>query len=234
MSLIDAEKQLILIGGKATEIKKLRDLWNKELTSLDPTFSDDPNVIESEFGETEIFSSDEDEDVDDLEDDIEIKRFGSDFFNNENIIETPQLFVATPNDYRLGPGDEIQINLFGASEISYSVQISRNGNIKLDRMDPIYLSGLSIRSASSRLKSRLSKIYTGLNSKDPIEKVDLELSLKKARTIVVNITGQVEGPGTYTISGFSSVLNALYAAGGPNKIGTYRDIKIIRNGRTIH
>ena len=227
LSLIDAEKQLSLIGGKSTELKKLRDLWDKELSSSDPTISDDLDIIESEFGETEIFSSDEDSD-------IEIKRFGRDFFNNENIIETPQLFVATPNDYRLGPGDELQINLFGASEISYSAQISRNGNIKLDRMDPIYLSGLSIRSASSRLKSRLSKIYTGLNSKDPIEKVDLELSLNKARSIVVNIVGQVEGPGTYTISGFSSVLNALYAAGGPNKIGTYRDIKIIRNGRTIH
>ena len=144
------------------------------------------------------------------------------------------MFVATPSDYRLGPGDELLINLYGASENSYPVQISRNGNVKLDRMDPIYLSGLSIKSASKRLKSRLSKIYTGLNSSDPIEKVDLELSLQKARSIVINITGQVEGPGTYTISGFSSVLNALYAAGGPNEIGTYRDIKILRNGKTVY
>ncbi|MDA9374605.1 SLBB domain-containing protein [Flavobacteriaceae bacterium] len=164
----------------------------------------------------------------------EKKRFGSDFFKNKNIVETPQLFVATPSDYRLGPGDELLINLYGASENSYPVQISRNGNVKLDRMDPIYLSGLSIKSASKRLKSRLSKIYTGLNSSDPIEKVDLELSLQKARSIVINITGQVEGPGTYTISGFSSVLNALYAAGGPNEIGTYRDIKILRNGKTVY
>lgn len=231
LTLTDAEKQFSLLGGKPSELKKLRDLWDKdkELPSVDPAPSDDSSIIKSEFGETEIFTID-----DDLDDEIEIQRFGRDFFTNENIIETPQLFVATPNDYRLGPGDELEINLFGASEISYSVQISRNGNIKLDRMDPIYLSGLSIRSASSHLKSRLSKIYIGLNSKDPIEKVDLELNLKKARSIVVNITGQVEAPGTYTISGFSSVLNALYAAGGPNKIGTYRDIKIIRNGKTIH
>ena len=93
---------------------------------------------------------------------------------------------------------------------------------------------MSIRSASKRLKERLSKIYTGLNSNNPIEKVDLELSLQKARSIVINITGQVEAPGTYTISGFSSVLNALYAAGGPNDVGTYRDINIIRNGRVVH
>ena len=230
LSLMDAEKQLILIGGKADEIKKLRDLWNKKLPKKSETDLDDTNKIESQFGETEGFVKDSlSQDVED-----EVKRFGSDFFKNKNIVESPQLFVATPSDYRLGPGDDLIINLFGASEITYSVQISRNGNVKFDKLAPVYLSGLSIRSASKRLKERLSKIYTGLNSNNPIEKVDLELSLQKARSIVVNITGQVEAPGTYTISGFSSVLNALYAAGGPNDVGTYRNINIIRNGRVIH
>ena len=230
LSLMDAEKQLILIGGKAKEVKKLRDLWNKKIFEMEASKDESDDKIQSKFGDTDNFEKDSLE-VDVVE---EKKRFGSDFFKNKNIIETPQLFVATPSDYRLGPGDELLINLYGASENSYPVQISRNGNVKLDRMDPIYLSGLSIKSASKRLKSRLSKIYTGLNSSDPIEKVDLELSLQKARSIVINITGQVEGPGTYTISGFSSVLNALYAAGGPNEIGTYRDIKILRNGKTVY
>ena len=230
LSLMDAEKQLILIGGKAKEVKKLRDLWNKKNFEMEASKDESDDKIQSKFGDTDNFEKDSLE-VDVVE---EKKRFGSDFFKNKNIVETPQLFVATPSDYRLGPGDELLINLYGASENSYPVQISRNGNVKLDRMDPIYLSGLSIKSASKRLKSRLSKIYTGLNSSDPIEKVDLELSLQKARSIVINITGQVEGPGTYTISGFSSVLNALYAAGGPNEIGTYRDIKILRNGKTVY
>ena len=230
LSLMDAEKQLILIGGKAKEVKKLRDLWNKKISEMEASKDESDDKIQSKFGDTDNFEKDSLE-VDVVE---EKKRFGSDFFKNKNIVETPQLFVATPSDYRLGPGDELLINLYGASENSYPVQILRNGNVKLDRMDPIYLSGLSIKSASKRLKSRLSKIYTGLNSSDPIEKVDLELSLQKARSIVINITGQVEGPGTYTISGFSSVLNALYAAGGPNEIGTYRDIKILRNGKTVY
>ncbi|MDB0043219.1 SLBB domain-containing protein [Flavobacteriaceae bacterium] len=230
LSLMDAEKQLILIGGKAKEVKKLRDLWNKKISETEAFKDESDDKIQSKFGDTENFEKDSLE-VDVVE---EKKRFGSDFFKNKNIVETPQLFVATPSDYRLGPGDELLINLYGASENSYPVQISRNGNVKLDRMDPIYLSGLSIKSASKRLKSRLSKIYTGLNSSNPLEKVDLELSLQKARSIVINITGQVEGPGTYTISGFSSVLNALYAAGGPNDVGTYRDINIIRNGKIIH
>ncbi|MDB4601034.1 SLBB domain-containing protein [Flavobacteriaceae bacterium] len=228
LSLMDAEKQLILIGGKTDEIKKLRNLWNKKLPIKSETDLDDSNKIESQFGETEGFVKDP------LSQDDEVKRFGSDFFKNKNIVESPQLFVATPSDYRLGPGDELIINLFGASEITYSVQITRNGNVKFDKLAPVYLSGLSIRSASKRIKQRLSKIYTGLNTNNPIEKVDLELSLQKARSIVVNITGQVEAPGTYTISGFSSVLNALYAAGGPNDVGTYRDINIIRNGRVVH
>ena len=229
LTLADAEKQLVLIGGKAQEIKKLRNLWNKKLpksNSEDLTGSDE---IKSQFGETEGFSKDSL----DIKDE-ELKRFGSDFFKNKNITESPQLFVATPSDYRLGPGDELIINLYGASENTYSVQISRNGNVKFDKLAPIYLSGLSIRSATKRLKSRLSKIYTGLNSNNSIEKVDLELSLQKARTIVVNITGQVEAPGTYTISGFSSVLNALYAAGGPNEVGTYRDVKVIRSGKIVY
>ena len=230
LSLVDAEKQLISIGAKSEEIKKLRNLWVKKLPKSNSEDIYDSDEIESQFGETEGFVKDSlSQDVED-----EVQRFGSDFFKNKNIVESPQLFVATPSDYRLGPGDDLIINLFGASEITYSVQISRNGNIKFDKLAPVYLSGLSIRSASKRLKERLSKIYTGLNSNNPIEKVDLELSLQKARSIVVNITGQVEAPGTYTISGFSSVLNALYAAGGPNDVGTYRNINIIRNGRVIH
>ena len=229
LSLVDAEKQLILIGGKAEEIKKLRSLWNKKLPESDSKDVFNGDEIKSQFGEIDGFIKDslaiEDE---------ELKRFGSDFFKNKNITESPQLFVATPNDYRLGPGDELIVSLFGISEITYSVQISRNGNVKFDKLAPVYLSGLSIRSAKKRLKERLSKIYTGLSSDNPIEKVDLELNLQKARSIVVNITGQVEAPGTYTISGFSSVLNALYAAGGPNEVGTYRDINIIRNGKVIY
>jgi len=231
LSLIDAEKQLILIGGKAKEIKKLRDLWNKKLPISSSTDLVSSEELQSNFGDSEAFV----EDSLDIKDEVEeLKRFGSDFFKNKNITEAPQLFVATPSDYRLGPGDELIINLFGASENTYSVQISRNGNVKFDKLAPIYLSGLSIRSATKRLKSRLSKIYTGLNSSNSIEKVDLELSLQKARTIVINITGQVEAPGTYTISGFSSVLNALYAAGGPNEVGTYRDVKVIRSGKIVY
>jgi len=226
LSLVDAEKQLILIGAKAEEIKKLRNLWDKKLPKSNSEDIYDSDEIKSQFGETEGFSKDSLYIKDD-----KLKRFGSNFFENKNISEAPQLFIATPSDYRLGPGDELIVNLFGASENSYSIEISRNGTVKLDRLAPIYLSGLSINSAKTRLKNRLSKIYAGLASNDQLSKVDIDISLQKARSVVINITGQVTAPGTYTISGFSSVLNALFAAGGPNEIGSYRNIKILRDGK---
>jgi protein involved in polysaccharide export with SLBB domain len=226
LSLVDAEKQLILIGAKAEEIKKLRNLWDKKLPKSNSEDIYDSDEIKSQFGETEGFSKSS-LDIKDYK----IKRFGSNFFENKNISEAPQLFIATPSDYRLGPGDELIVNLFGASENSYSLEISRNGTVKLDRLAPIYLSGLSIPSAKSRLKNRLSKLYAGLVSNDQLSRVDIDVSLQKARSIVINITGQVTAPGTYTISGFSSVLNALFAAGGPNEIGSFRNIKLLRNGK---
>ena len=225
LNLIQIEKLAVAQGAKPSELQLLRKLWNSNNneSSIDSNLKE--TTTESSFGIVENEDEDEDEDED------EFKRFGSDFFNNKNISETPELFIATPIDYRLGPGDELMINLYGASENTYSVQISRNGTLKIDRAAPIYLSGLSINSAKKRLIKSLSKLYTGLLSSDELNKVELDLSLSKARSVVVNITGQVTAPGTYTISGFSSVLNALYAAGGPNQVGSYRNIKLLRNGK---
>ena len=225
LNLIQIEKLAVAQGAKPSEIQLLRKLWNSNNneSSIDSNLKE--TRTESSFGIVDDEDDDEDEDED------EVKRFGSDFFNNKNISETPQLFIATPSDYRLGPGDELMINLYGASENTYSVEISRNGTLKIDRAAPIYLSGLSINSAKKRLIKSLSKLYTGLLSSDELNKVELDLSLSKARSVVVNITGQVTAPGTYTISGFSSVLNALYAAGGPNQVGSYRNIKLLRNGK---
>ncbi len=221
LSLIEVEQLINAQGASASELSKLRTLWNAaelESSSSDELTEDSPITS---FGETEITEIKPKESI----------RFGSDFFKNENISEAPQLYIATPSDYRLGPGDELTINLYGASENSYSVQISRNGTVKFDRLAPVYLSGLSINSAKVRLKNRLSKLYAGLVSDDQLSKVEIDVSLQKARSVVINITGQVTAPGTYTISGFSSVLNALFAAGGPNEVGSYRNIKLLRNGK---
>ena len=218
LSLIDVEKLVGAQGVSVNELQKIRTLWNAgpvNATQSVDILPDSPSSSLGNSGNTKITPKSS-------------RRFGSDFFNNKNISEAPQLFVATPSDYRLGPGDELTINLFGSSENTYSVQISRSGTVKFDRAAPIYLSGLSINSAKKRLIKSLSKLYTGLLSSDELNKVELDLSLSKARSVVVNIIGQVTAPGTYTISSFSSILNALYSAGGPNEVGSYRNIKLIR------
>ena len=160
--------------------------------------------------------------------------FGSNFFNNENINSAPQLNIATPNSYELGPGDEVLISIWGASENEYSSKISREGYIKIERIGPVYVSGLTIAEAKNKLVRTLSKIYSGLNlSNNSDFKVYLDLSLINNRSIVVNVTGNVVAPDTYTISSLSSILNVLYAAGGPNESGTFRNIKVIRGGKEI-
>ena len=214
-------------GASLSDVALLEELWNQPIGDDTDTL-DTTQEITSNFG---LFGGEPQ--TNKKEDALfTVKRFGSDYFSAAREGETPELYLATPSDYQLGPGDEILVELYGASEESYELQISRNGSIKVDRLAPVYLSGLSIASAKRRLEARFSEIYTGLKagSNDP-SKVTLSISLQKARSVVVNITGQVVAPGTYTLSGFTSVLNALYAAGGPNAVGSYRKVRLVRGGR---
>ena len=212
-------------GASLSDVALLEELWNQPVGNTEVTANTQAN-LNSNFG---LFESEEKDKTERL---FTVKRFGSDYFSAAREGETPELYLATPEDYQLGPGDEILVELYGASEESYELQISRSGTIKVERLAPVYLSGLSITSAKKRLEARFAEIYTGLNAEanDP-SKVTLSLSLQKARSVVINITGQVQAPGTYTLSGFTSVLNALYAAGGPNAVGSYRNVRLIRGGR---
>ncbi len=164
--------------------------------------------------------------------DVNIGVFGSSFFNNPNINSAPNLNIATPASYELGPGDELSISVWGAAENEYTSTITREGYLKIERIGPVYLSGLSVSQAKIKLKNKLSKIYSGINSN--YNKVFFDLTLLSSRSIVVNIAGNVIAPGTYTLSSLTTPLNAIYAAGGPNDNGSYREIKIIRDGDEIH
>ena len=164
--------------------------------------------------------------------------FGMDFFKSKpdssSPNSSPQLNIATPSTYQLGPGDEISISIWGGAENEYNTIINTNGFIKLERIPPIYLSGYSIFSAKKRIGNALSKIYAGINStSESYQKVYFDIALKNTRSIVLNIVGNVMTPGTYTLSSMTSPLNALYAAGGPNENGSFRNVKILRNGKTF-
>jgi len=160
--------------------------------------------------------------------------FGYNFFNNPNISFTPNLNLATPSNYKLGPGDELVINLWGAAENTYDVEVDRTGAIRIPGIGPIYISGLTFDKAQSKIEGNLKKIYSGISApaSNPY-KVNLDVSLINVRTISVNIIGEVKAPGTYSLSSLSTILNALYASGGPTKNGTFRKIKLVRNGEEV-
>lgn len=158
--------------------------------------------------------------------------FGFDFFNNQNISFEPNLNIATPKTYRVGPGDEILIDIWGAAENSYRKEVDRRGAIVIENVGPIYVGGLQIDKAKAKIVSYLKKIYSGISAESSsYNKVHAEVSLVGIRTVQVNIIGEVKVPGTYSLSALSSVLNALYAAGGPTENGTFRSVKLIRDGK---
>ena len=160
--------------------------------------------------------------------------FGYDFFSNPNISFTPNLNLATPSTYELGPGDELLIVIWGAAENSYRNQVDREGAIRLKNIGPIYVSGLSIKEAKFKITSYLKRIYSGIGAtKDSHNRVNVDISLVGVRTVQVNIIGEVKVPGTYSLSALSSVLNALYASGGPTENGTFRKVKVIRQGTNL-
>ncbi|MDC0210385.1 SLBB domain-containing protein [Flavobacteriaceae bacterium] len=129
---------------------------------------------------------------------------------------------------------KFQLVFGGGAENEYNTIINTNGFIKLERIPPIYLSGYSIFSAKKRVGNALSKIYAGINStSESYQKVYFDIALKNTRSIVLNIVGNVMTPGTYTLSSMTSPLNALYAAGGPNENGSFRNVKVLRNGKTF-
>lgn len=150
--------------------------------------------------------------------------YGRDIFNQQNLTFQPSTNMATPANYLLGPGDQVTINMWGAASNTISETITPEGYIMVDHAGVIRLAGLTVAQAKQTIKSKLGQYYSGCQ---------FDLSIGDIRTIQVQVAGEVNMPGTYSMSSLSSAFNALYAAGGINQIGTLRDIKVYRNGRQI-
>lgn len=157
--------------------------------------------------------------------------FGHNLFTNRNLSFEPSANLATPINYRLGPGDEVIIDIWGASENTIRQTISPEGSIQVKDLGPVHLNGMTVQEANSYLQREFSKIYSGIGGSDPNSQI--RLTLGDIRTIQINIMGEVAIPGTYTLSAFSTIFHALYRAGGVNEIGSLRGIKLVRNGKTI-
>jgi len=158
--------------------------------------------------------------------------FGRNIFNTRNLTFEPSVNIATPLNYRLGPGDEVIIDIWGASQNTIRQQISPDGTINIQKIGPVNLNGMTISEANDYLKKTLNKIYNGLdNTNDPTS--DIRLTLGSIRTIQINVMGEVVQPGTYSLSSFSTVFHALYRAGGVSDIGSLRNVQLVRNGKNI-
>jgi len=162
-------------------------------------------------------------------DEKELKIFGSDLFKNNTITFEPDLRMATPSNYIIGPDDEILLDISGDNEASYKLPVSPDGTIKVEYVGPITVSGLSIAAAKSKIEQRLSGTYSAIHS----GRTQVSVTIGNIRTIRVTLTGAVTKPGTYSLPSLATVFNALYASGGPNKNGTYRQIQVIRGNRIV-
>ena len=152
------------------------------------------------------------------------KVFGRDIFNNKSLTFEPQMNIATPQNYVLGPGDQLVIDVYGSTQQTEILTVSPDGEVTVSNLGPVQVSGLTVSAAQSRIRSRLGKFYSDS---------EIKVTVGQTRTIIVNVMGEVNVPGTYTLSAFSTVFNALYMAGGISDLGTLRNVKVIRHGRLL-
>lgn len=152
------------------------------------------------------------------------KVFGRDIFNNKDLTFEPSMNIATPQNYRLGPGDAVYIDIYGASQKTIESTVTPDGTVVIEGFGPVSVSGLTVAQANSRLRATLGARYSSSR---------INLTVGQTKTIMVNVMGNVNAPGSYTLSAFATVFHALYMAGGINEIGTLRNIKVYRGGRQI-
>lgn len=217
-------------GGKKDDSKNLQNKTTQRIQSTNENrnFSeDDPDFMQMQ---TELGGMLPVDSMALLEQLLEARRlkenriFGHDIFNNENLSFEPNMNIATPQDYRLGPGDAVIVDVYGASQETFNATVSPDGDINIEGFGPIQVSGMTVQQANARLRSQLGARYSSSR---------IKLTVGQTKTIMVNVMGEVKVPGTYTLSAFSTAFNALYMAGGITDIGTLRNIKVYRNNRLI-
>jgi protein involved in polysaccharide export with SLBB domain len=216
-------------GLSATEIATLRDRIQKlkeqngSSTIDEATLREDLAEFDLELGDEELLDNDL------IRGELRGRVFGSELFTNRKLNFAPSVNIPTPMSYVLGPGDQVVIDIWGASEKTYQLEVGPEGSVKIPNIGPVYVSGLDMESASKKLLGRLKQIYAGLDVN-----TYAQVSLGQIRSIKVNIIGEAATPGTYTISSLSTVLHALYQCGGINGRGSYRNIEVFRGGKKIN
>jgi protein involved in polysaccharide export with SLBB domain len=239
--LTDAQLEQVALarGMGQTEIAKLRTRVNrlKESNSNDSgngTQTGEKGGIASGSGTRELnFKPDSvpdyNKNASEALNSFKPKIYGADLFKNSGMSFEPNLRMATPANYQLGPDDEVLIDIFGYSEANYKLRISPEGTINIPYVGIVSIGGQTIEQATQRIRSRLATIYPNMRSGN----TKVNISLGNIRSIKVTLLGEVTRPGTYTLPSLATVFNALYSSGGPSENGSFREIEVIRNNRII-
>lgn len=234
MTDMDIEKAALQKGYTLDDISAMRK--RLEQGSKDNTKKDTKRdeIDESRKNEDEL-----DEETNNEKDSLSVKRslsrtlnrtFGASFFDSPTSFE-PNLRIATPRNYILGPDDELVVDIYGNAVDNFRLKISPEGTVKMLNLAPVYVNGLTVEQATERIVNRLRQAYSGLNR--PGSGTYSAITLGNVRSIQVMITGEAARPGTYTVSSLATAFNALYKSGGPSNNGSYRNIEIIRNNKVI-
>ena len=235
-------QELIARGVKREQLERIKKRYEesmgKETRVASP--ADDSGrgrrEVENSFTETTAGTLDMVEDVvsdpDEASDaQAAVLVFGRDVFNSRSLTFEPNENLATPENYRLGPGDEVIVDIWGTNEATIRQNITPEGDIMVQQIGPVYLNGLTIAEAENKIRRVLSSKYSGISGDNPESQV--RVTLGQIRTIQINVMGEVAVPGTYRLSSFATVFHALYRAGGISNIGSLRDIKVMRGGKQI-
>lgn len=237
----DMARELAVRGVTREQAERLRDRLQKEQggnSAVREAGVQEQNRRQSDENpysnplDVELIPLDEDIDVylQGVRDSIKVEVFGRNIFTNRNLTFAPSENLPTPEDYRLGPGDEVIIDIWGNNQATIRQTISSDGTINIPDIGLVSLNGMTIKQADAYMKRKLGQIYS-LDGEDA--KSEIKLTLGNIRTIQVNIMGEVSVPGTYYLSSLSNLYHALYRAGGVSELGSLRDIQLIRNGKKI-
>lgn len=227
-------QELLIKGVTKEQLLRIKEKYEQQ-QSEEKTIKDNVDV------DTQRINPEQRDDIASAQDDNKqqaapeggIQVFGRDIFRNSSLTFEPSMNIATPVDYRLGPGDQVVIEVWGASEANITQKVTPDGYISIPDIGPVAVNGLTVQAASEKIRGKLSKIYSGMKTANIDLSTNVKVSLGQIRTIQVNIMGEVARPGTYALSSFSTVFHALYKAGGISQLGSLRNIKVVRGGRTV-
>lgn len=226
MSDAEIEAAALLNGYTPDDVAKLREKINRIKTGTNNLSNETDNkTTREQIGELVERTPIQVDQKTEIAQKKEV--FGREIFNNKNLSFEPNLRLPTPKDYVLGTDDQLKIDITGYAYQHYDVTVSPEGTIKLESLSPIYVNGLTVEAAKIKIIERLKLLFGGLRN----GKLNADVTLGNVRSIKVTVVGEVANPGTYTISAFASVFNALYLAGGPGEKGSFRNIKLLRENK---